>query len=85
MKVLKLFCFILIIGFVIPLYGQTEATLTLPRNITVSPGDSIVTPLHLSTDSSIIASQIVLEYDSTKVKFINAALGKNVAGFSIET
>ena len=85
MKVIKLFCFVLILIFVVPLYSQTKATLSFPTNIEVSPGDSLAIPLLLSTDSSVIASQIILEYDSTKVKFVNAALGKDVSGFSIET
>ena len=85
MKVMKLSFLIVLLVFIAPLYSQTVTTVSLPINIKVSHGETVETPLLITTDSLLIGAHIVLEYDSTKIKFVNALPGNDIAGFSLSS
>jgi len=76
-------CLALIFLCITPAYAQTGATLTLPSDINVSPKDSLTIPLTLTTDSLISNAQVVIEFDTTKLKFIDLLPGTDLTGFSV--
>lgn len=82
MKKYKLLAILAILTFffVAVGFGQTLATLTLP-DTTAALGDTISVPLKVSTTSNIGLAQFVFEFDSTIIKFQNAVIGKDGAGF----
>ena len=85
MKVMKLSLLVVLLVFIAPLYSQTVTTVSLPMNIMASPGETVETPLLITTDSLLIGAHIVLEYDSTKIKFVNALPGNDIAGFLLSS
>ncbi len=79
----KLLSIVLILLCIIPAFAQTSAILTLPSGVNASPKDSVTIPLTLTTDSLITNAQVIAEYDSTKLKFIDVLTGNDMAGFTI--
>ena len=77
---LSLFVVLLSVGRA---YAQTDAVLSLPTEVNVSPNDSLEISLKLTTDSLITSAQITIEFDSTKLKFVDIAPGNGINGFSI--
>lgn len=79
----KLLSFALILLGIVPAFAQTSAILTLPSGVNVSPKDSVTIPITLTTDSLISKAQVIIEFDSTKLKFIDVLPGKDMIGFTI--
>ncbi len=84
MKNIKLFSLISLL-LINVLIAQPDATLTLPSDLSSSPGSIIETPILLSTDSLISQAQLALDYDSTKLAFIEALPGNAVSGFAVSS
>ena len=72
-----------ILLFTIPAFAQTGASLTLPMNVNVSPQDTVIVPMMLTTDSLLTGAQIVIDFDSTKLKFVELLPGNDITGFSV--
>ncbi len=79
-KILSLVLILLNIG---PAYAQTRAIYTLPSEVNVLPKDSLEIPLTLTTDSLVTNAQIIVEFDSTKLKFVDVLPGNDINGFAV--
>ncbi|KAA3613894.1 MAG: T9SS C-terminal target domain-containing protein [Calditrichaeota bacterium] len=64
--------------------GEALITTTLPR-LEGAIADTVTIPIILSTEMDISFAQMVVEYDSTVLKFITAENGTDAAGFSLLT
>ncbi|KAA3610959.1 MAG: VWA domain-containing protein [Calditrichaeota bacterium] len=62
---------------------QPEATITMPGNADVSPGQNVIIPVKLSTAQNISFLQLTFDYDSNLLNFVGADIGAGVPGFTI--
>jgi hypothetical protein len=70
--------------------GLYQSTPTSIIEVALQPGivlfgDTLTIPLHVSTESLLSLGQVVVEYDSTLLQFVEALPGTATAGFTLIT
>jgi len=69
--------------FINSLHGQSDASLKLPADVTVSPGTVLEIPLLVTTDSLITSALITVDFDSTKLTFLGASASASFPGATV--
>ena len=64
---------------------QKSATLFMPPEFVMEPGDTLSVSIKVNSDYDITGFQLVLDYNRSVLSFIDAQLGKDVVGFYISS